>query len=357
METKQDLSVRPDFPDNLLLRFLVSPRYRIARHLLLILAIGTLFTDAPREYKGNLDILIGACGFLFIMGVLYLNMYFFIPRYLFRNKHLQYFVVIFLQICICFVFLLWLNGRLQAYRLVPKPNGESLLKGFFGFAFVMGLIIAASTAIRLFQRWVTDTWRIRELERNTWQAELGLLKSQVNPHFLFNTLNNANVLIHKDPAKASQMLLSLSELLRYQLYDSAGDQTLLSADIRFLRDFLQLEKERRDQFLFEIRTEGDWQDKRVPPFLFIPFVENAVKHSRDPEHSSWVRIKFAVSGKMLTFECVNSKTALPGPGLPGAGGIGLGNIRRRLELLYGEQHQLRIREDAQVWSVHLNLPV
>ena len=121
-----------------------------------------------------------------------------------------------------------------------------------------------------------DTQLINELERSKTLTELEQLKNQINPHFLFNMLNNANVLTKKDPEKASQVLMKLSDLLRYQLYDSSRDKVLLTSDIHFLEDFLNLEKVRRDNFDYMISKEGNLSGVFIPPLLFISFVENAV---------------------------------------------------------------------------------
>jgi len=150
-------------------------------------------------------------------------------------------------------------------------------------------------------------------------------------------LNNANVLTKKDPNKASEVLMKLSDLLRYQLYDSARDKVLLTSDIRFIEDFLNLEKVRRDNFDFLISKEGDLSGVQIPPLLFISFVENAVKHNNDTEKLSFVNLFFNVSNNELSFKCINSKPKIKAIKNV-TGGLGLKNIKRRLELLYPSTH-------------------
>ena len=171
------------------------------------------------------------------------------------------------------------------------------------------------------------------------QTELQQLKNQINPHFLFNMLNNANILVKEDPDEASQILGKLNDLLRYQFNDSTRKEVSLNADIQFLTSFLELEKVRRDHVC-------------VPPLLFIPFVENAVKHNPDSDNLSYVHIYFTLHDHELSFRCENSKPSVP---VKREGGIGLANVRRRLELLYGSGYTLEIKDLATTYSVNLRL--
>jgi LytS/YehU family sensor histidine kinase len=166
-------------------------------------------------------------------------------------------------------------------------------------------------------------------------------------------LNNANVLTKKDPDKASQVLVKLSDLLRYQLYDSTREKVLLTADIRFLEDFLNLEKVRRDNFDFVISKEGDLNGIQIPPLLFISFVENAVKHNNDATKPSYVNLFFDVRNNELSFKCINSKPNVKA--INRSGGLGLTNIKRRLTLLFPESHVLEIKDDLETYCVTLTI--
>ncbi|WP_343306979.1 histidine kinase [Chitinophaga niabensis] len=221
------------------------------------------------------------------------------------------------------------------------------------FSFFTVLLLAASSSVKLFQKGMMDRQLIYELERSKTYAELEQLKNQINPHFLFNMLNNANVLTKKDPEKASQVLMKLSDLLRYQLYDSARDKVLLTSDIRFLEDFLNLEKIRRDSFEFLISKEGDLSGVQIPPLLFISFVENAVKHNNDATKSSYVNLYFDVRNDELFFRCINSKPMLRS--VNNTGGLGLANVKRRLELLFPATHSLNIEDDPERYCVTLTI--
>ncbi|WP_262713765.1 sensor histidine kinase [Pseudobacter ginsenosidimutans] len=161
------------------------------------------------------------------------------------------------------------------------------------------------------------------------------------------------MLTKTNPEKASQVLMKLSDLLRYQLYDSARDKVLLTSDIHFLEDLLNLEKVRRDSFDFLISKEGDLSGVQIPPLLFISFVENAVKHNNDATKSSYVNLYFDVRNNELFFRCVNSRPMLKP--VNNTGGLGLTNIRRRLELLFPATHDLHIEDDPERYSVTLTI--
>ncbi len=324
--------------DNWALHFLIYPKYRLHRHLLLIVSVGlVLYNSGPELTQPTINLL------LFLV-LFYTNMYLLVPRFLFKNKYALYCLSIFAIIAVC--------ALLGKYFFDSDPDGNGLNIPLFSFLILM--LIGATTSVKLFQKWMLDKQLIFELERSKTITELEQLKNQINPHFLFNMLNNANVLTKKDPDRASQVLMKLSDLLRYQLYDSARDKVLLTSDIHFLEDFLNLEKVRRDNFDFVISKEGSLSGVQVPPLLFISFVENAVKHNNDPAKPSYVHLYFDVRNEGLFFKCVNSKPVLKSVGI-GSGGLGLANVRRRLELLFPEAHTLKIENNPETYSVNLTI--
>lgn len=322
--------------ENVLFRFLISPDRRIFRHLLLIFFIGIVLYNSRTVIDNPIVI------FLYFIVLFYVNMYVLVPKLLFRNKNVEYclsVICILLVVAVCGYFF---NPFDRAHRLnIPL------------FSFLTVLLLAASSSIKLFQKGMMDKQVIYELEQSKAYAELEQLKKQINPHFLFNMLNNANVLTKKDPEKASQVLMRLSDLLRYQLYDSARDKVLLTSDIHFLEDFLNLEKVRRDSFDFLISKEGDLSGVQIPSLLFISFVENAVKHNNDTAKSSYVNLYFDVRNDELFFKCINSKPMVKP--VSSAGGLGLINVKRRLELLFPATHSLSIEEDAERYCVTLTI--
>jgi len=285
----------------------------------------------------------------------YLNTFVLVPMFLFKNQLLSYFLLLSIvvllalfalgthQICLLgFDFLLERVGIFSIFI--------NLISSFLSLAFML----AGSTTIQLIKRWIKHNQRINELESATLHSELKLLKNQINPHFLFNMLNNANVLIWKNKEEAARVIFKLEDLLRYQLTVSHKEKVLLPFDIRFLTDFLNLEKIRRDKFECTVTQEGDIDSAWVPSLLFITFVENAVKHNPDNLHLSYVYLSFKVYNNELEFICKNSKPIVKIPSKR-PGGLGLKNIKRRLALLYPEAYGLDIMDDETTYTVKLQI--
>jgi sensor histidine kinase YesM len=336
-------TLRKEFSnENRALQFLISSRYRLYRHLLLIgLMSLVMYNSTPEVAEPTLTLL------LFLL-LFYTNMYWLAPKLLFKNKYALYCLSV-LGIIIILSAAIYYIG---SYFVDSDTDIGSLNIPLFATFIVV--LIAASSSIKLFQKWVVDKQLIYDLEKSKISTELEQLKNQINPHFLFNMLNNANVLTKKDPEKASQVLMKLSDLLRYQLYDSARDKVLLTSDIRFLEDFLNLEKVRRDSFDFVISKEGDLSGVQIPPLLFISFVENAVKHNNDSANASYVNLFFNVSNGELFFRCINSKPILKAVNT-NSGGLGLANIKRRLELLFPSTHALKIEDNPETYCITLTI--
>jgi sensor histidine kinase YesM len=334
---------------NLMLQFFVSSKYRLLRHLIMIAFIGIAIHYSPPDYTEPTETISQIVATLFFVLLAYINMYVFVSKYLFKNQYINY---IFSLLGIIVISNLVYQLGEFVYSADALKDMDDL--SFFSFSFIIIVLISASSAIKLFQRWMLDAQLITELEQANANAELEQLKNQINPHFLFNMLNNVNVLTKKDPEKASQVLMKLSDLLRYQLYDSAREKVLLTSDIHFLEDFLNLENVRRDNFDFLISKEGILSGVLIPPLLFISFVENAVKHNNDSAKSSYVNLFFDVRNNELIFKCVNSKPILKAVNND-SGGLGLVNIKRRLKLLFPSSHILEIEDNSETYSVTLTI--
>ncbi|HTI92837.1 MAG TPA: histidine kinase [Puia sp.] len=331
---------------------LLSRKYKVTRHAVSLMVIILVTYNSLSLFAQPYDLYVKLLMYAILILLYYFNMYWLVPKFLLQSKFLPYCLFIFGYIVLAYVPALTFHQKFGAYLLMTGKN-RLPVPGFLGFTFNLFIMAAASTAIKLIQRWILDTEKIHSLEKITIRSELELLKNQINPHFLFNMLNNANVLTQTDPERASQVLMKLSDILRYQLYDSARQQVLLTAEITFLNDYLNLERTRRDNFEFWISAEGDLSGVQVPPMLFITFIQNSVKHSIDPSYGSYVRVYFQVYGDYLIFDCINSKplrkTRRDNTGL------GLVNAKRRLDLLYPDRHVIETTDATESYSVTLNL--
>lgn len=345
------------------MEFFISPKYRIYRHLLVLAYMGVFFisSETPKSWMSIDEILKQFTWHLYFLSMFYLNMYVLIPTFLYKQKYVSY--------VFCLVIII-ISGYLIATSITQSHmKGYRFFKGeaennfdFFVTMHIVTMMVFASTSIKLFQRWARDNNRINELEKNSLQIELRELKNQINPHFLFNMLNNITVLVKKNPDKASNIIMKLSDFLRYQLYDNNQHSILLLSEIQFLNDFMELERTRRDEFNFSLAIENENKDKSVmsnlvlPPNLFISFVENAIKHSIDLDSPSEMWTKFIIFDNQLKFICENTKPSEVIEN-PKSSGLGLANIKRRLELLYGNDFTLEIKESGNKYKVTLILPI
>jgi two-component system LytT family sensor kinase len=347
---------------NWFIDFLIEDKYRFYRHLLIWVYL--IFTeyrdaDAQRQYAGNYDLYhyIGRIT-LFLLAV-YLNMYVLVPRLLFRDRYFAYFMALILMTAGAYLLPTIIYGYLfETHQLSHSLKQLSFFSEVVPNMNVLGVAVFASTSIKLFQRWKMDATRMGDMEKSSLEVELRELKNQISPHFLFNMLNNVNVLIGRDPHKASAVVVKLSEFLRYQLYEAGGASVSLHSEVRFLNDFLELEKIRRDDFTFTIcqkRSSEMIADLLLPPGLFLTFVENAVKHSADTEKPSSVVVSFECGHSELSFTCINTKPEEPA--VTSQGGLGLTNIRRRLDLLYSEKCILAIKDLPETFEVTLSIPL
>ncbi|GAE83739.1 sensor histidine kinase [Bacteroides reticulotermitis] len=346
--------------DDKVTAFLLSPRYRVHRHLLLqfviLLITINVFWYEPlrtisfwRRFGGFLAY------FVTINSITYTSLYVLVPRFLLKDRLGSYVLAAIATSLVMIVSLVFVQGLLFGVIIPGKEQeGIAILVNSFSGILTCGFVMAGSAAVSVFIHWLRYNQRIDELESTTLQSELRFLKNQINPHFLFNMLNNANVLIKRNPREASSVLFKLEDLLRYQIENSVRERVSLASDIRFLNDYLNLEKIRRDGFQFELEQTGEIESIWIQSLLFIPFVENAVKHSFDSEHPSRVHISFRVNDRLLVFSCSNTKPVVT-TSEEKVGGIGLANIKRRLELLYPNNYKLEQEETAKKYTVILSI--
>ena len=332
-------------------KLFVSPNYRIVRHSSLIVFIALVLFNSQPQFIEPIQSLINV-GLVFVfVSLFYMNMYWFVPRFFFKNHYFAYALAVIFTIAIISSIYFFSWDILASYR---RADAYREAAGFLSVSFVVLVLTMASTAIKLFQRSVLDSLRINELEKTTLRTEMEQLKNQINPHFLFNMLNNANVLTQKDPQKASQVLMKLSDLLRYQLYDSARANVLLTSEIHFLENLLNLEQIRRDNFEFIVSKYGEISRIQIAPLLLITFVENAIKHNVDFTKKSFVNLYFDVSNNEFLFRCVNSKPNVNSKSSD-IGGLGLANVKRRLQLIYPENHTLHIDDTPETFTATLTI--
>ncbi|MEJ2596152.1 MAG: histidine kinase, partial [bacterium] len=183
-----------------------------------------------------------------------------------------------------------------------------------------------------------------------------LLRTQLNPHFLFNTLNNIDSLILTNPNKASDAIIKLSDIMRFMLYDTSTDQVSLEKEINYLESYISLQQMRlKDPSFVRFNKEGSCMGKTIAPMLFIPFVENAFKHGQKNVKSPGIEISLKCLPDSITFDVVNHVDSENDFNKDSTQGIGLANTRRRLELLYPDRHEFTIRNDNGLYLSSLRI--
>lgn len=329
---------------------LLRSNYRFLRHLLLLLIVALITVnvlwDEPTIILSG-RYMAWTIYFLIFIVVIYANMYGIVPHVLLKGKTKRYMLLMTLLM----LFFLGAVGTLQS--MVDEdgiPTRTPPLIGITSGFSTFFLFISGLTALQFLRYRVRNQQKIAELENATMVVELSNLQNQINPHFLFNMLNNANIMVAEDAQISSDILSKLNDLLRYQVDKSAEKVVKLRDELVFLQDYLELEKLRRDRFGYTIHVEGD-TDIDVPPLLFIPFVENAVKHN--PENDAYVELVFRNTKNKLYFECKNNKAKWPV--VKKEGGIGLVNIRKRLDLLFEEEYTLQLLEEKWLYTVRMEI--
>jgi two-component system LytT family sensor kinase len=291
--------------------------------------------------------------------VSYLNLLFFLPNLLFEKKYISYLLSLFLTILlVCFPLAVIVNNFFLSNSFLSENIWTPM---FFAVNSIYILLTVSVTSfIHLISDWYRKDRINKELERMNTQQELRFLKSQINPHFLLNSLNNIYALSLIKSDKTPDMVMSLSRLLRYLLYETSESKVSLIKEIEYLEDLLALERIRvgdRATITFEIDGEPDLV--MIEPLLFINFVENSFKHGvNSANKQSWMKINLEIeaNGKRLCFRIENSKPLEKTSQKDDRhGGIGLENARKRLKLLYPDKHLLNITDNKDTYKVELKL--
>ena len=287
------------------------------------------------------------------MGLIYLNTNVLIPKYLFKGRWKAY--AVYMGYLIAFMSLFMMSGLyiLKPYYKIPDQI-VTINPVFFLFllinviAFILYFLTFSFTLF--FRRWVTDQQLLNKLENNNLQAELTRMKEQVQPDFLSKMLDEAQLLAKKDADKASALIFKLSSLLRYQLYESAREKVFLSDEIRFVTDYLDLEKMCDERLEYKIQVKNEVRYIQIPPLLFMPIIEYAVRKEVENEEGTekHIAIRFQEKEEGLLFTCVYrcmeadtrqrmSQTPVPA----------LDQLQKRLELLYPGHYLLENQYDHQ----------
>ena len=291
----------------------------------------------------------------FLILIVYFNYLYLIPKLLSRKSFLIYAAALLVTAALITpVETLFRYGNLWT-----SSNVESkiqLIENQFSHFILLFFILCLSTIVKISKEWLYQQTVQKELENKNLQSELSFLKSQINPHFLFNTLNSIYALSLKQSDQAPELVLRLSEMMRYMLYKSNEKEVPLEQEIKYIQNYLELEKTRYGKkALIEFVQEGSPDNYKVAPLLFITFLENSFKHGLSQSISEgYVRCQLLLKKGCIHFHLTNSKTVHKDIGYF-QGGIGLKNAQRRLDLLYANRYQLNINETEEQYTVSLDI--
>jgi len=287
--------------------------------------------------------------------LVYLNIYLLIPRFLNERRLLIYGI----SLLVLVVVITPLMVLAFYWRFAPYPElQDQVVRHQVGYYLLNFLITAAFAIFKIVSDWVRTERDSRRIRRETMQSELRFLKSQINPHFLFNTLNSLYALTIRKSDQAPEIVLRLADMMRYMLYECNEKWVPLQREITYVENYLELERLRHgDRADVRLDIQGEPGERRIAPLMFIPFLENSFKHGLSRSlHRAYVHALVVVEGDRLQFSISNSKPdQLPHPEATRFGGIGLTNVRKRLELLYPGRYRLSIENEPTVFRVTLEL--
>ncbi len=283
--------------------------------------------------------------------VIYFNLYYLIPKFLLRKKYLLYLLLTFG----CVIILVGVAELFDCPFCDEVSSRNKII--YFVEAFVFNaFIVGFAIGLKLFKTLVNNRMKLEELNTLKTQSELNNLKKQINPHFLFNTMNSMYVMAQKGDERLPDTILDLSDLMRFQLHQGSKSTIGIGEEFKFIKNYIKFEQLRRSDLTVNINESIQDPSTPIPPLILLCFVENAMKHSKSMDNSpntveitikTTDTIQFDITNKIGDFQ-----THLDDPDK----GIGQANVKKRLDLIYGSDYTLAIDEDNGLYSVSLTLP-
>jgi len=331
---------------------------------------------SPRPFEDNFHpnfIVYLICNNIFLIGFYYFNTLFLIPKLL-NEKSWHWYVLSCIAFFLTFMYLpreiaSWINGTEE---LIPRPANFGGGRGgghsspqfkrnrftlFSGNTAIFFFVYTIGTCITVVQRLIASERTKQVIEHEKVNTELSFLKSQVNPHFFFNTLNNIYSLAVTKNDNTAPAVMKLSSIMRYILTETQSNFVPLQIEIDFVKNFIDLQLVRlTDKVSVDFKCEGSISDKIVAPLLFIPFIENAFKYGISTKEKTSITILLTAKENAIDLDITNTIVKSEKT-IHETTGIGINNVKRRLELLYPEKHKLIISETDNLFFVHLEIIV
>lgn len=337
--------------------FLFSSKYRIWRHVVFWIVytviVALTWLNSGRDFGRDIF-----HGFLWLparMIYCYPLMFWILPHVLLKEKYIQFaFIILLWAVAGWFLNYVYRSNifiPIQDYLHFDRIDRNPWAPNSF---LVLTTTAGITSVIVLFKHWVKKQQEWMQAEKEKVTAELQLLKAQVHPHFLFNTLNNIYSFSLENSPKTPGLILKLSSLLSYMLYDCKAEEVLLEKEIEIMKNYIDLEKERYgNKIEISVNIEGEIKDKYIAPLLLLPFLENAFKHGTSEQlEKPWLSVDVSVKKYTMRCKIVNSKNNY----VPlSENGIGIQNVKKRLEFLYPENYELKMNDEGDFFVVSLLL--
>lgn len=298
----------------------------------------------------QIDLIYTAVFHLPIVCVVYLNLKLLFPLLWERGNYFGYAATVVVAAALGSGFYLLLFDSLIDYIF----TGYYFIAyySFWDISLFFAIYLFISSLLHLARGW----FRAEELEKEKSQAELKALKSQINPHFLFNSLNSIYSMARKESKEVPEKIVQLSDLMRHIIYESDTDFIALEKEVEMLQNYIDMQNLRSGKNQIVFNTIGEIKEKKIAPLLFLPFLENSFKHGmKGGAENAFVNIKLEVTGKVLHFEVENSKGQANDLLSDKYHGIGIENVRKRLEMIYPNQHKLNILDNEETFKVLLQV--
>jgi sensor histidine kinase YesM len=356
---------------------------RIILHILVWAVIMGLPIYSARRFQMGSNFLVVYYTITAISALIfYTNYLFLVPVLFFQKKRYRYYIAV-LALLFFFYFISdFANEQISSY-ISKNDNSEQFIRPpvdkqgriqppplrlrpriilavpnahFIGYMSSSLFMVFLSLGLSLLERQSKIEKMQEEMEKAKLNAELALLKSQISPHFFFNTLNNIYSLSTINPEDSRTAILKLSKMMRYLLYDSEEGDTKLSNEIELMTNYIELMKLRLDEnYDLRVKFPDEYEDFRIPPLLFIPFIENAFKHGVSFREDSFIDIFMAISDNIIIFRSFNSLSGSAAETGLESSGIGLNNVRKRLDLLFPGKYNLHLNKTESTFEVLLKI--
>ncbi len=332
-------------------------KYNLHHVIIWMLVFGTWFMFRYEDYAlPSTAFKVTLIKVIDLAALVYFTNYVLIPKLLYRKHYFLFALSLIVLIVLSSLLKMNIIGRVTNNPALLNISGnwkgrvyDNVIPHFF--------LVLAGAAFKLMFDYTAMQKKMVDMAKEKAEAELSFLKSQINPHFLFNSLNAVYFLIDKENKEAREALHKFSDMLRYQLYEAGGDKIPIEKEIDFLNDYVALQKLRKDdQYQVDFSSTAEVKGFSIEPLLLVSFVENAFKHiSHRSNETNYVKVKLSKANGTMDFLVENSKEdAIT---TEKSGGIGLQNVKRRLELLYPGKYDLDIQNGQETYRVHLKLNV